>query len=542
MYNLMLVDDEPAVVRGLAYDIEWSDLNISAVYKAYTVDQALRLLEQTRIDLVITDIAMPDMDGVELTAYIRKKWPSAHVIFLSGYDDFAYAQKAIELGVIHYATKPVDYDDLKEIAGKAIRRLEQELVREDALRSARESLEQIRPLLQERTLTAWVVKGTESPATHSDKFAAAGFDFRDGDVFFPVILRIEDEPVRLDEQPGLLELALRELAAEWLLQEREGYFFPNEPGQWILFVREHSREDGAKGIKYMEDVAEPFKESVRRTLGCGVSIFFGEATEAGAVNAAFRKLNAMLRSTQSDNDGVILFSGTIAAIAPSYDRLESLHAAPEFSLLLDKLDLNAALERIDRIFQELEQRQADDTTALLEIYHAVSVDVIQASLRRGMSLSQWAGDNEQALFPFLSAGSTEQAAELKRWCKFVIRSFIAPLQHLEKKGINRLVEQAKLLVEEHYASDISVAEVASILYVHPNYLTRVFKAETGLSLMDYISKRRIERAKGLLAQPGYKVYEVAEQVGYESIAHFNRMFKRETGMSPKDYQKHLSLR
>lgn len=82
-----------------------------------------------------------------------------------------------------------------------------------------------------------------------------------------------------------------------------------------------------------------------------------------------------------------------------------------------------------------------------------------------------------------------------------------------------------------------MAEIASYLYLHPNYLTRMFKKETGMTLMDYISKRRIENAKELLGQSGFKVYEVAEHVGYESIAHFNRIFKRETGMSPKEYQK-----
>ncbi|WP_372662251.1 helix-turn-helix domain-containing protein [Cohnella sp.] len=539
MYNLLLVDDEAAVVKGLAYDIDWSDLNISGVHKAYSVEQALQLMEWTRIDIVVTDISMPEADGIRLAANIQQRWPDAVVIFLSGYDDFQYAQKAIELGVFHYATKPVDYTEFKETVRNAVQKLEKDLIRDNALRSARESLEQLRPLLQERILSAWVVKGTENPLSHADKFSAAGLGFIPGDIFVLVVLRVEETGTGTREESGVLELVLKELATEWLLRGKEGCFFPNDQGQLVMLCWEQNHEECTKSMRYMAEVAEPFKESVKRTLDCVISVFFGEITKAEGVNAAYRKLDATIRRTVADPSGVIMLAGQpgAAGVGVPHVRLESLYEVPELSLLLDRLDLTQALERIDRIFAEVKRKHPVEMTTLLEIYHSFSGVAIQASLRHGLTLSQWAGDNERMLYPFMAAG---KVSDLKKWCRAVVQSFIDHLHSVERKQFNRLVDQAKQLVDEQYARDISVAEIASYLYVHPNYLTRLFKSETGHSLMDYITKRRIENAKGLLAQPGYKVYEVAERVGYESIAHFNRMFKRETGMSPKDYQRKIS--
>lgn len=536
MYNLLLVDDEPSVVKGLAYDIEWSDLNVTGVYKTYSAAEAIRQMEHVRIDIVVSDISMPNMDGISLAEYIHVHWPSAVVIFLSGYDDFEYAQKAVELGVIQYVTKPVDYVEFKKTISKAVDRLERELVRDSALRQAVESLQQIRPLLQERVLQAWIVKGTENPLANASRFADAGLFFEQGEVFAPVVFRVEQEGATEGAEPALLELALKELAVEWLLGMREGIIFQNEQGQWLLLNRAANREECTKRVKYMEGAAERFKESVWRTAACSLSIFIGEMAEADGIYAAYRKLEAVVRRTVVEDSGVIVLADPPrqAGQAAGYARLESLYLAPELTLLLDKLDLDASLKRIDIIFAEAERRASLDRVELLEIYHIVSGAIIQASVHHGMALSQWMSGCEPFLDPLRSMG---RAADLKKWCRTVIQSLIGQLRTLDKVHYNRLLEQSKRIVEENYSRDITVAEIAAYLYVHPSYLTRVFKANTGLSLIDYISRKRIDEAKLLLAQPGYKVYEVAKRVGYESIAHFNRMFKRETGMSPKDYQR-----
>jgi two-component system response regulator YesN len=292
----------------------------------------------------------------------------------------------------------------------------------------------------------------------------------------------------------------------------------------------------------MELAAERFKESVRRTAGCVVSIFFGEIAEADGLNVAYRKLNATARRTAGDETGVIVLADSLRETGlphAGYSRLESLYMTPELVALLSNLDLRGSLARIELIFAEAEQRaRLSDRAVWLEIYHVVSGAVIQASLQQGFSLSQWLSGNEPLLDP---VRLDTRLAELKGWCRSIVNAFVGQMSNREKLQSNRLLEQTKRIVEEQYARDLTVAEIAAYLYVHPSYLTRVFKAGTGMSLIDYISRRRIEEAKLYLAQPGYKVYEVAGKVGYESIAHFNRMFKRETGMSPKDYQKTVAL-
>lgn len=534
MYNILFVDDEMLVVKGLAYDIDWSDLNISGIYKAYSARQAIEILEHTRMDIVVTDISMPEEDGIQLSRMIKKRWPSAVIIFLSGYDDFEYAQKAIELSIFSYVTKPVQYEEFKKVVGGAIIKLEDELCKEQILLTARKSLEQIKPIIQERYLNSWIVKGIENPVENPEKLLASGLDLIiDESVFLTVVRVDESSGVANGEEEGVLELTLKELVCQWFFNEKKVVFFKDEQGKFVILYNSKDIQECRNQMKYMEEVAEPFKESVRRTLGCIISIFFGEVTEVGFIHNAYRKIDTIARRRVSNSTGIIMLTEKVNSQNVNA-RLNILYENPDFSLIIDSLDVSKGLERIDRIFNEVEKNENIERASLLEIYNVISGVVIQASFRNGLDISQWAGEDERTLYNF---EAISKLSELKSWCVSIICKLMECIKNKEKKQYNHIVERAKKMIEESYTQDISVAEIASYLYLHPNYLTRMFKRETGMTLMDYISYRRIESAKKLLGQPGFKVYEVAERIGYESIAHFNRIFKRETGMSPKEYQR-----
>lgn len=533
MYNILFVDDEPSVVKGLAYDIDWNDIGITNVFKAYSVQQALELLEKTRVDIVVTDICMPSADGMELAKVIKDRWPFSVVIFLSGHDEFGFAQKAIELGVFSYITKPLDYGEFRNIVKNAVAKLEEALNKEKVIQQAEKGLEGIRPILQERYLKAWIVRGVERPEENYDGLLSYGLEFHGEDYVFLSIIRIDGGRNQINTQEeGIFQLALKELVRQWLFKGQDIIFFKDDEKSYVVLYRSGSREDCMRRFAFVQEVAEPFLESVRRSLGCIVSIFLGEVGHIEDAPKIYINTDDRMHRLVSNAPGMIMLpERTPGAGKPGV--FEALYAKPDLGALLETRDHGKALQKINRIFDEIEKEKTIERSCLLVVYNAISGALIHSSVRNGIDISQWAKEDEGILYNF---ELVHTVVELRNWCLGVVSKFLEHLKGVEKKHSNHLVGNAKRIIDENLSQEISVAEIASYLYLHPNYLTRLFKAETGMSLMDYISKKRVEQAKVFLCQPGFKVYEVAQRVGYESIAHFNKIFKRDTGMSPKEYQ------
>ena len=128
MYSLLLVDDELLILDGLFNNIDWEESGFSNVYRASSAEAALDIMNKYRIDVVVTDISMPGMDGIEMCRHIKESWPLCRVIFLSGYRDFDYARRAVEMGVYQYLVKPVRYEDIQQTVEGALAELELSLI------------------------------------------------------------------------------------------------------------------------------------------------------------------------------------------------------------------------------------------------------------------------------------------------------------------------------------------------------------------------------------------------------------------------------
>ncbi|HML46677.1 MAG TPA: response regulator [Clostridia bacterium] len=155
MLSLLLVDDERTILDGLYYNVSWEDVGFTEVFRADNADDALTCLRRQRIDVILSDIAMPGLDGIEMCREALKLWPLAKVIFLSGYRSFEYAQRAMALGAFEYLVKPVPYPELLAAAARALAAIRETIGRE-APHATEQSLDMLR---RERLLTGWLLFG-----------------------------------------------------------------------------------------------------------------------------------------------------------------------------------------------------------------------------------------------------------------------------------------------------------------------------------------------------------------------------------------------
>lgn len=528
MYSLLLVDDEISILNGLYQNVSWDELQITTVYKASFVKDAIEIIKQEHIDLVITDINMPEMNGMELAKMIHENWPYTKIIFLSGYQQFTYAVTAVELGVFRYLLKPVSYVELQQVASEAIAELASELAYKMRMHHLERLVDNQRPWVRERILSHWLSRGNTEYMQDEKQLAQYDIHIKPGDWGFMVAVRyIEND--RQAEQPFLRHMALCQSATEILNTSARMLDYFNSDGITILvFLMEDEltlRREQGRIITSLES----FQHAIQDALQTASTIFWTSATPVKMLPATYTALKQQIR-----HQLVLIPNVIIAPDFPTENKLpflQSMIQRPYLNELIAGLQKEETLERLHVIFNEL-THTPNINLYLLQVYHEITGALINDSLARGMSLMEWAKKQMAFLERFSPSITLEQ---FHQQASDAIIAYMDYVQSTHLTKAKQIVMQVKHLVHEHLSEPITVTFLALQLNYHPNYLSQIFKQETGLALQDYITHKRMMAAKALLVQ-GTSVGEVASQVGYANIAHFSRIFKRLVGMPPKQYQ------
>ena len=217
MYSLLVVDDEKDVAKSIAYDINWEELDITEVQSVYNGLEALEYMNKRRVDVVLTDIRMPGMDGIRLAEKIADRWKYVKMIFMTGYEEFEYARQALRYGVTEYLLKPAANEELFDAVKKGLDKLRVELKQAAEKESVQAQWERARPLLKEKLLQQWVIKGRELNGEEGEllwgkeqlgKFASL------------LLLRIDSWDTIYKKQELKYRVVVRKLISEILLKNR----------------------------------------------------------------------------------------------------------------------------------------------------------------------------------------------------------------------------------------------------------------------------------------------------------------------------------
>lgn len=539
MHNLLIVDDEVAIINGFAYDIEWETIGIDHVFQAYSGKMAMDILVHYRIDVIIADIRMPETDGIQLAEEVSKRWPMVKVIFMSGYDDFVYAQKAIHLKVFRYLTKPSSYEEVFQTVAEAIEEFNKELAVNKMLENASIQLQNMLPILQEKYLNNWIVLGMTSPMQECEKWKVCKLPISLDKPAFIMILSIGGQEGGRARENGSLEYAIINMATEILLCKNEAVHFADNGDNIVFIVQKEESADLMDCQRYIQEMGEVFFSVVASTLKCPVVVSLGNVVMPEGLFNAYHSLLSRAHRVLIQSQGVI--------IGPDTDRQEaankpliSLLSHSALATLVESFQKDRCLKFLQEVFDIVENGgEQVPYDVLLQIYSMVLYILVSESHKNGVAIEDWAVENRKALYSFERIRSL---AELKSWCRNMVAQYIDYMTGREKSNNWRLVQKAKKIMQEYlvrdaaFNQDLSLEEIASYLYIHPNYLSSLFKEVEGITVTSYLIRLRMEKAKEYLKEPGVRIYEISERLGYKSIAHFNRIFKREVGITPKEYQ------
>ncbi|MBB6670112.1 response regulator transcription factor [Cohnella nanjingensis] len=545
MYKLLIVDDEQMIVDWLCRLFGGLTQLELDIYKAYTGEQALSWLNRTKIDIVLTDIHMPEMNGIQLLDHIKIRWPGCKVIFLTGYDQFDYVYAAIKHDGVSYLLKTEDDSEIIKTVEKAIGEIENSYRNTELISRARQQVSKAMPLLQKEYLTT-LLRGEKSvlPVTQQqlDEMEIS----LNADLPVIMLLGTMDnlsKKLALAEKNRLIYTAKNIVEAYLSENIRSSYIFYEESYSVWLIQSADPRITWERTSLFIKETLETAQKACMESLQ--VSMSFALAKDLSSwdtVSERYYGLRQLLNYRIGSKSGIILRENEPVTVVQDQSQGTNRYEGKIYAYLNKISKLESCLERGQKrdffdIYSEIGEflskiHSMHDIPAL-EIYFSLSLKLLSYINRRGLVA-------EQVFHSSLS--KLTRIDEFDCWTDAVdyLHLIAKDIFKLQERDQEKREEDIIMLVQqyifEHLSEDISLVKLGELTYFNPSYLSRLFKQITGTNISDHIQLARINKAKELLGGTGMKIHEVSLAIGFDSPAYFAKFFKKSTGMTPQEYR------
>lgn len=533
MYKIMVVDDEIWFREGIKSSIQWNKYDAEIIGDARDGAEALEVIECERPNIVFADIRMPAMDGLELTAAIKEKYPNIKVIIVSGYEDFEYARKAMSLGVSYYLTKPVDVDQLICIVNKVKHEIEKEkeecVLRQKIDQQLRESL----PLLREKFLNNLINGEIKKVPEIKSKlgFLNIPLQLRKYLVF---VLDIEyhkqifSEQQEMDEQ--LVRFAVYNIVDEILQSEKDILIF-NRGNNSITGIATFNNQanDALINIR-VSKLFTKFMGLVQKFLKVTLTI------GASKINNNWEKINEAYQQAMDAVKCKLIFGKGQAIfyhdINVAYKENIHLNFIDREELLdaLKLCDMDKVKNILNVNLDELREKSYIEIDRIQQIYLRILGDITNFADDMGASENIFKGN------PFKKLLNLSTIEDINSWliniCSKITELIISLREERNMNTVQKVIEY----INNNYSKDISLNSAAEHVSLSPAYLSRLFKKEVKKSFIQCVMEERLKKAKELLCNTDKKMYEIANEVGYSDMRYFTKMFKSLEGITPSQYR------
>lgn len=526
MLRVLLVDDEPFFVQGLSVLIDWAAEGYEIAGTAANGKEALEFLKSNRADLIIADIKMPVMTGIELLETIRRENISeAYFVILSGYNDFQYVRQALRHECMDYVLKPVRQEELTEILRKAAGMHE--------TRSQKMKKDQ----QMERAYLARNVN-----LLLSGKYDQINLEYVKNHMRLSPGMRyisIEIDEMELteelpEEKKYALQRQIYQRCMEYLGEKDSNHCIfdvSNQENSYdigFLYCRYMAEDKGVREQEYLET----FLKEVRRSMDIPVVMFVGsrieeisgisESYQTAAVVKSFRAFSAKRNITYYEEEMKKGYSGTIMC----KQSLDALVCS------IEQNDQKGIAGNVEIFYEEMNHLGTDANLVDLNINYLL-FQLIHLAAEQDDNV------NQEEILHFISTGAFNRGtmrgskAHMIRFaCEYA--RYLIQLRKDTSKGVLAQVERE---VREHYAGNLTLKELSKKYHVNSAYLGQIFKKKYEQSFKDYLNNYRIEQAAAILLRTDKKVYEVAEAVGYHDLDYFINRFILAKGCTPAKFRK-----
>ena len=511
MYTIVVADDEEELRRAIIRKIDWESVGFQVVGEAENGIEALEMVERMEPDLLLTDIRMPFVSGIELARQVREVRPTTQIAFLSGFDEFSYAQQAIQYNIISYMLKPITMVDLTEELRKIKLKIDGIFAEFDARKHDNPNLQQFfLPLLLDDYLNFDNDSGEEKLI---DQAIQNGFlkDRNNSFCYAVLAVTVEDSEGRNRTRPELVH------SVDMILQKYMKHYSFAMDGRIIAVLAATK----ATFERYLHIAVGEMTQSTERILGMHCHIGVSRIREhLGECHEAYRGAMSALGYCQPGESSIHYIADE------EHDNSMDMEQVSEYVTQMENLIRGGSREELEAylkdIFGKMEAEQDAQLKCKFMIFRMSS-----ALLRIAYTVTEDAALFQR--FAMLEGPVRESRERFIALCLEIWELVNAG----KKKSSQVLCEKAMQIIDKDYGDpSLSLVGVSNSIHVSPNYLSALIKKETGASFVDLLTKKRIETARELVLGSSMKMREIAERCGYSDQHYFSYCFKKYCGISP----------
>lgn len=528
-YKVLLVDDEIDVAQRIANKINWNEIGFTNPIITNNGLEALEISDKEKPDVVMTDITMPYMNGLELAHKLKEEYPNIRIIIFSGYDEFEYAQEAIHIQAEEYILKPIDSEELKKIFVRVREALDKEYDERQNLSKLKSYYNDSLPMLQESFYTSLIEN--KIPADKLDHFISIySIDFHTP-YYCAVILHVSTHNLSKDMNPLYLSVSVRKLSEEKLGEKWDGKFFTYQ-GNTVMIAQLHEEND----IKKLTDDCDKFTRLANGVCKATVTIGVGNVC------------NSIIDISQS-------YHG--ARMAVSYRALYGTTKAININEIEPeqfKQPVNIESEALSEVFKRIRINNQESLEKAINHYLSETISQFSNVPEFRFYVMQLVSE----IYSFAVSNKLEvenlfsnyheiilqieklELKDLPAWMKHLCFQMQELMNEKRSNTTKNFIIKAIDYVNENYANpELTVESMCAYLNVSYAYFSTVFKKEIGKSFTSYLTEIRLHKAVKLLLENHEKTYVIAHDVGYVDPNYFSYVFKKVYGVSPNKYRAKL---
>lgn len=552
MYRLLIVDDEPIITDGLFdlfEDIKEPEFDL---YKAYSGSEALELMRKAKIDIVLSDICMPDINGLELQKEFNKQWPQCKVIFLTGFNDFNYIQDAIRNDSVDYILKTEGDEAILRAVNNAVSRIDKELRDSQYIQQAQNDRKLFISILGGKLLQDIAKGAPYSPEERSAEFAELEIPLHTD---LPVLLllgrvsqwgRDTGFTGKMKTLMAIQDVSRNVLAASALIVP---VTLNNNYILWLIQPKDYPSADDKEDCweklsVYVQGCMDSLQAASRQIYDAPLALVAAsKPVQWEKIGQNFDRLKTMLIKA-----GGISGEALLIDVASRKETAQVMEETKDTAADV----VRARIKRTPMLKIFLENGQKDECLQLLgELLGATggmqyAAGDISKELYYSISLLLLAFINENKLNEKIGSHVSLDAltnmdchkcwSDASNYLSSLVVSIFIQNRDDSFRNTDRILRYVKNYVSDHICEDLSLTRISGLLHFNPSYFSRLFKSVTDMGYMEYVACIKTAKAKEMLSNSTLEINEIAEMLGFNAPSNFSRFFKKQADISPQEYR------
>lgn len=537
--NIVIVDDEPLIRQRLTETIAWSSIDCEIIGESENGIDAIDIIYELKPDIVITDIRMPGLSGLELIEKIKPEFPDIKFILLTGYTDFKYAQTAVKLGAFDFVLKPTDEEEILRIVDRAVNEIKKERKSISFIGDKNVYSHEDSELLKEMAFLN-LIEGNQQSFVSDSKFKDILNDFNSR--YIALCIEIDnfdwmDEKISCDTFTEIKHNIVSVISRSNFKYMKDSVCLIKQ-NTLVLFLLFNNSIPASKlnysCFEIAKLISDYLKSIYNFTISIGVSRIFTNVSNI--ISAYDESARALEYKFYKGFNSIILISDV-----PLQKEISTTFYYSFYQSIMEKVltrNESGLKNELSSLFESIISNKTINENYIKTLIIQL-LNLILFNLKsKNMNVEDLSNDFEIEKNILRCNTLTEIKTKTAEFFNNLI-TFISSESNIAipSSSISRLVEQVIIYVKANISKDISLNSAAQSVYINPAYLCRLVKKETGKNFTEIVLGFRIEKAKELLRDVKYKTYEVGEMVGFAYSRNFSAKFKQQVGVSPTEFRK-----